>query len=59
MAKEQHHRGAMLWWLAVEAWLRRRGLIIVRQYQDQNVSTSSLRMRPYNSVGLTAIEGSP
>jgi hypothetical protein len=42
MAKEHHHRAATLWRLTVETWLRRQGLIIVRQNQNQKVSTTSL-----------------
>jgi hypothetical protein len=59
MANEQHHRGAMLWRLTVETWLRRRGLIIVRQYQDQKLSTTSLKIWSHNSVGPTTIEERP
>jgi transposase InsO family protein len=40
MANEHHHRPATVWRLTVETWLRRQGLISVRQNQKQKVSTT-------------------
>jgi hypothetical protein len=37
-AKGHHLRAATLWRLTVETWLRRQGLISVRQNQNQKVS---------------------
>jgi transposase InsO family protein len=48
MAKEHHHRAATLWRVTVESWLRRQGLIIVRQNQNQKVSTTSLKFWSHN-----------
>jgi transposase InsO family protein len=48
MAKEHHHRPATLWRVTVETWLRRQGLIVVRQNQNQKVSTTSLKVWSQN-----------
>jgi|SRR5208283_3289205 len=48
MAKEHHYRAATLWRLTVETWLRRQGLITVRQNQNQKVSTTSLKIWSQN-----------
>ena len=48
MAKEHHHRPATLWRVTVEIWLRRQGLITVRQNQNQKVSTTSLKFWSQN-----------
>ena len=48
MANEHHHPAATLWRLTVETWLRRQGLIIVRQNQNQKVSTTSLKIWSQN-----------
>lgn len=48
LAKEHHHRAATLWRLTVETWLRRQGLITVRQNQNQKVSTPFLELWSHN-----------
>lgn len=40
MPKDDHRRDATLWRITVESWLRRQGLISVRQNQNQKVSTN-------------------
>jgi len=40
MAKRNHHSPATAWRLTVESWLRRQGLIAIRQNQNPKVSTS-------------------
>lgn len=59
MAKEQYHRGTRLWRLTLESWRRRRGRTIACQFQDQELSTTSLEIGPHNSVGFMTIQGRP
>ena len=48
ITKEIHYRPASLWRATVESWLRRRGLISVRQNQNQKVSTPFLELWSHN-----------
>jgi transposase InsO family protein len=41
MPQDDHHTHAAAWRLTVESWLRCQGLIVVRQNQNQKVSTTS------------------
>jgi transposase InsO family protein len=47
-AKEHHPRAATLWRLTVETWLRRQGLIVIRQNQNQKVSATFLKIWSQN-----------
>ena len=57
MAKEQHHRGIRLGRLTLESWLRRRGWTIACQFQEQKLSTTSVKIGSHDSVGLMTIQG--
>jgi transposase InsO family protein len=43
-----HPHPATLWRVTVEAWLRRQGLISIRQNQNKNVSTTSTKIWSHN-----------
>jgi len=51
-----HPSPATLWRVAVESWLRCQGLILVRQNQNRNVSTTLSNIWSHNSVGPTVTE---
>jgi len=48
MPKNDHRRAATMWRVTVESWLRRQGLISVRQNQKQKVSTNFLENWSHN-----------
>ncbi|HEY0722476.1 MAG TPA: transposase family protein [Pyrinomonadaceae bacterium] len=48
MPNRPHTRPATLWRVTVETWLRRQGLIRVRQNQKQNVSTTLSKIWSHN-----------
>jgi len=46
---------ATLWRVTVEAWLRRQGLIAIRQKENRNVSTAFPKIWSHNQLGRTTV----
>jgi hypothetical protein len=52
-AKEYHPRAATLWRLTVETWLRRQGLMLIRQNRNQKVLPTLSENWSQNEFGRT------